>query len=156
MLSRDARESRWDGAFGRRRGQRVLALYEPGRSGAAALAEAGRLIETASAELTVVASAPQDTAPRRCTVYTDAYNRCVREEAAGWLGEARRLLGAYGERTRYALLVGGRDPPLEAWAAGRGFDLVLLPAHRVLGRSRHPAARRLRSATGAEIRVVGR
>lgn len=156
VLSRDARPSRSDSAFARRRGQRVLALYEPGRGGAAALAEAGRLIETAAAELTVVAAAPQDTAPRRCTVYTDAYNRCVREETAAGLGEARQMLGAHGERARYKLLVEGRDPPLPVWVTEHDFDVVLLPAHRLLGRARHPAERRLRRATGAQIRVVER
>ncbi|HXR29285.1 MAG TPA: hypothetical protein VN772_06865 [Solirubrobacteraceae bacterium] len=154
VLSRDAGPSQRDRALRWRRGQRVLALCEPGRSGAATLAEAGRLIETDAAEVTVAASAPQDTASGCCAVYTYAYNRCVREDTAAALGEARRMLGACAERARFVLLVQGRDPSLPAWVAEQDFELVLLPAHRRLWRSRHPAERGLRRICGAEIRVI--
>jgi hypothetical protein len=131
----------------------VLAVYEPGRSGAATLAEAARLIERSDAEVTVVTVARQDTDPPRCTVYADAYNRGVREEAAAELRKASHLLGPLAARARYELLVEGCDPPLEARAAC-DFDVVLLPARRSLYRRGERTGRRLRSSTDAEVRVI--
>jgi len=132
---------------------RVLAVYERGRSGAAVLREAAELVEGAAAELTVVTLAPQDGEPPACTVYAEAYNHGVREEAAAELKEAARLLGPSGERGRYERLVEGRDLSLRDRAAA-GFDLVLLPGRRGLRRARHPARRALGRSCDAEIRVI--
>ncbi len=135
--------------------RRMLVLYERSRSGPAALAQAVTLFTEFAFELTVVALAPQDTDPPCCSVYAEAYNRGVQADAAAELREAKRLLGRHGEQVQFELLVEGRDPPLEAWVAAGGIDLVLLPAHRGLPRSaRHPLERRLRRSTDAEVRLV--
>jgi hypothetical protein len=48
-----------------------------------------------------------------------------------------------------------KDPPLAAWIAAGGFDVVLLSARRrPLRRAKHPAADRLGRSTGAEVRIV--
>jgi hypothetical protein len=139
--------------IGERSGLRVLALYEPGRSGEATLAQAARLIEQMAAVATVVTLAPQDTHPPHCAVYADAYNDGVRDEAAAELDRARVLLGAAADRARYEVLVDGRDPPLETRAA-HGFDLVLLPSRPSLSRRRARTCRRLRASTDAEVRLI--
>jgi hypothetical protein len=137
------------------RPRRIVALYECGRSGPAALAQAAALFTDSAFELTVVALAPQDTDPSCCSAYVEAYNRGVRADAAAELREAKRLLGRHRDRARFELLVEGTDPPLEAWVAAGGVDLVLLPARRALSRSpHHPLERRLRQSTDAEVRVV--
>src|ERR1700694_1252371 len=73
---------------------RVLVVFEPGRSGAAALREAAELAEAGS-ELSVVTLAPQ-ARPLRCCGGDGAgpYNHAVREEAQTELHEARGLLGS--------------------------------------------------------------
>lgn len=133
----------------------VLVVYERGRGGEAALAEGAGLVASSAAVLTVVTLAPQDTNPG-CTVYSDAYNAGVREQAGAELGEARRLLGAVGGQARYQRLVEGRDPPLEKWVAASAFDLVLLPARRLPYGPRHGTARRLRRSGDCEVRVAAR
>jgi hypothetical protein len=130
----------------------VLVLYEPGRCGAAALAEGAAVAASSAATLTVVTLAPQDTNPG-CTVYADAYNAGVRDQASAELAEAGRLLSALGTQARYERLVEGRDPPLEEWVARGGFDLVLLPAHRRPFVYRRRAARRLRRSRPCEVRI---
>jgi hypothetical protein len=136
-------------------GKRVVLLPEPGRTGSVALDLARRLVEAAGGSLTVVSVAPQDT--RICCGAGSAidYNRAVCGTAAVELGQARKLLGPVGERASFKLLVEHKDPPLAAWIAAEGFDVVLLPARRrPLRRAKHPAAEQLRRSTSAEVRVV--
>jgi hypothetical protein len=135
-------------------GKRVVVLYEPGRAGSAALDLAGRIVGDDGA-LTVVSVAPQD--PRICCGAGSAidYNRAVCQAAARELRRAREHLGRVGNRASFQLLVQGQDPPLAAWIAAGGYDVVLLPARRrPLRSAKHPAADPLRRSTGAEVRVV--
>lgn len=131
----------------------VLVLYERGRGGTAALAEGAALAASSAAVLTVVTLAPQDTSPG-CTVYGDAYNAGVRDQASAELSEARRLLIARGARARYERLVEGRDPPFEKWVAAGAFDLVLLPARRLPFGPPRKIARRLRRSGGCEVHIA--
>jgi len=107
-------------------GKRVVVLYEPGRTGSAALSLAGRLVGGDGSALTVVTVAPQDT--RICCGAGSAidYNRAVCEASAAELRQARELLGFAGNRASFKLLVQGKDPPLAAWIAAGGFGVVLL------------------------------
>ena len=133
----------------------VVLLYEPGRTGSAALEVARRLVWAAGMGLTVVSFAPQDT--RVCCGAGSAmdYNRAVCESAEAELRQARRELGPFAERAAFKVLVEDKDPPLAAWIAAGGFDLVLLPARRrPLRRAKHPAAEPLRRSTSAEVRVI--
>jgi hypothetical protein len=140
-----------------RQDRRVVVLHEPGPAGTAALDVARGLDLQEGATLTVVAVAPTAPSGSRCGGSALEFNAIVREIAAAELDEARMRLGHASGRTNYALLVEGKDPPLEEWIAARGFDLVLLPARRRLLRTPgHPAAARLRDVTDAEIRVVQR
>ena len=134
---------------------RVAVLLEPGRSGAAAVAQAAAL--GATEELTVVAVAPTvDTVCRSCGgVSTRAFNCAVRDDVADGLEKAVASLCAATRHVEGKLLVEGTDPPLEAWVVQGGFDVVLLPSRWGVPRSRrHPAARRLRRHTEATIRIV--
>jgi hypothetical protein len=134
---------------------RVVVLYEPGRSGSAALTLARRLVAGEGSALTIVTVAPQDT--RICCGAGSAmdYNRAVCEAADAELREARKLLGPVGDRALLKLLVQDKDPPLAAWIAAGDFDIVLLPARRsLLRRAKHPAADQLRRSTSADVRVV--
>jgi hypothetical protein len=136
-------------------GKRVVVLYEPGRTGSAALDLAGRLVGDDGSALTVVSVAPQDT--RICCGAGSAidYNRAVCEAADAELQQARELLGHAGNRASFQVLVQDKDPPLAAWIAAGGFDVVLLPARRrPLRSARHPAADQLRRSTSAEVRIV--
>jgi len=130
-------------------------LYEPGRTGSAALDLARRLVGDDGAALAVVSVAPQDT--RICCGAASAidYNRAVRDTVAAELRQARARLGEVGNRASFKLLVQDKDPPLAGWIAAGGFDLVLLPARRrPLRRARHRLADQLRGSTGADVRVV--
>ena len=130
---------------------RVLVVYERCPSATAALREAVELT-SAGGELAVVTLAPQADPVRCCGPGPGAYNCAIREEAALELREVREILGPAAERAGFKVLIERRDPPLAAWVAQQGFDLVLLPARRLtFGGNR--AARRLRRS-GAEIRVV--
>jgi hypothetical protein len=136
-------------------GKRVVVLYEPGRTGSAALDLAGRLVGDDGSALTVVTVAPQDR--RICCGAGSAidYNRAVCEAAGAELRRARQLLGRVGNCASFKLLVETKDPPLTAWIAAGGFDVVVLPARRRPVRStKHPAADELRKSTSAEVRVV--
>jgi hypothetical protein len=136
-------------------GKRVVVLYEPGRTGSAALDLAGRLVGGDSPGLTVVGVAPQDT--RMCCGAGSAsdYNRAVCEAVDAELRQARELLNDAGNRASLKLLVEGKDPPLAAWIDAAGFDIVLLPARRrPLRSAKHPAADQLRRSTSAEVRIV--
>jgi hypothetical protein len=132
---------------------RVLVVFEPGRSGAAALREAAELAEAGS-ELSVVTLAPQ-ARPLRCCGGGGAgpYNCAVRGEAETELRQAREDLGSARGRATFTVLVGCPEPPLTAWVAEHAFNLVLLPLHRLtLGGNR--LARSLRRATEADVRLV--
>jgi hypothetical protein len=138
-----------------RSGSGVAILFEPGRTGTAALEEASAFAAASGSELTVVVTAPQAPQPRCCGASPDAYNCVVRDEAASELRDAAHLLNDTEQSARFTLLVEGRDPPLRAWVAEHGFELVLLPARRRLLRSPgHPALRSLRRVMGAGVRVV--
>ena len=133
---------------------RVLALFEPTPSGAAALRDAAALV---GGELTVVTLAPQSLPPRCCArgPGVEVVNCVIREEAASELHQAREILGDQATtHVTFRTLVGTRDPPPEVWAAEQFFDLIVLPSRR-LAFGGHPLARRLRRATAAQIRVVG-
>jgi hypothetical protein len=134
-------------------GTRVLLVFERGRTGRAALLVAAGLAE-AGGELFVVTLAPQ-ARPLRCCGGGGAgpYNCAVRAEADTELNEARDLLGSASRRARFAVLIGQPDPPLAAWAAEHAVQIVLLPSRRLaLGARR--LARRLRRATGAQVRLI--
>jgi hypothetical protein len=138
-------------------GSRIAAVVEPGRRGAAALAQAAALAATSASELTAVAIAPRvATVCRSCGgVSARAYNCAARDEVADELEQAIANLGPIARNIRSELLVEGTDPPLEKWIAHGQFDLVLLPARRRVPRLRsHPSARLLRRLTEADVRVV--
>ncbi len=134
---------------------RVLVLFEPGRGGAAALAQARELAEHDHAALTVVGVAPQARLGTCGATSARAYNEAVTDSVVDDLESARARLGELGAEASYRLLVEGTEPSLDAFAAGGDFDVVLLPARRRLLRAAgHPAAGRLSASSGAEIRVV--
>ena len=93
-------------------GKRVVVLYEPGRTGSAALDLARRLVEGVGVRLTVVSLAPQDT--RICCGAGSAmdYNQTVCETAEAELRQARKELGPNADRASFKVLVEGKDPPL--------------------------------------------
>jgi hypothetical protein len=141
--------------FTARRPARALVLFEPTRSGAAAMSEAARLCG-AGTDVTVVTLAPQAVAARCCQrgPGVEVLNCVVRDEAAGELDQAREMLGAAADRATFRTLIGKRDPPLRSWASAQAFDLILLPSRRRSLRG-HPLARGLRRATKTELRLVG-
>jgi hypothetical protein len=133
---------------------RVLAVFERGRSGEAALARAAQLAG-AGGELSVVTLAPQ-AQPSRCCGKggTGPYNIAVREEAEIELRQARTLVGGYAGRASFTVLAGHPDPPLAAWAQEHAFDTILLPSHPFT-RGGNRLAAGLRRSVSAEVRVVG-
>jgi hypothetical protein len=133
--------------------RRVLAVFEPGRSGEAALRQAAELAD-AGCELSVVTLAPQ-ALPSRCCGKggTGPYNIAVHDEAKIELRHAREMLGATAGRASFRVLVGHPDPPLAAWAGEHEFDLILLPSHRYT-RGGNPYARAIERATSAEVRLI--
>jgi hypothetical protein len=133
--------------------KRVLAVFEPGHTGEAALLEAAELAEAGS-ELSVVTLAPQ-ARPSRCCGKggTGPYNIAVREEAEVELRQAGEILGATASRASFTVLVGHPAPPLASWAQKAAFDLILLPTHRFT-RGGNRYARAMRRATSAEVRLV--
>jgi hypothetical protein len=136
-------------------GRRVVVLYEPGRTGSAALELARRLVALAGTPLTVVSIAPQDT--RICCGAGSAidYNRAVCETSEAELRQAWKLLGPVAEQASFEVLVQGRDPPFAAWITAGHFDVVLLPARRrPLRRAKHPEADQLRGSATIEVCVV--
>jgi hypothetical protein len=137
------------------RAKRMLVLTEPGRSGDAALREAGELAGAGATGVTLVGVAPQASGPR-CGVSIGDYNVAVIASVAEDLARARARLEGAGVAASSRLLVEGRAPSLEQFAADGDFDLLLLPSRRsVLGRTRHPAAEKLRASTRADVRLVG-
>ncbi len=134
---------------------RIVAVFEPGASGAAVLAQAATLGASQPIDLTVVAIVAQATGPHCCGASPIAYNRAVRDAAAAELHQAAQLLGPDAENARFVLLLDGRHPPLPAWVGHNAFDLVLLPARRRVPRApAHPAMRRLRHLPDVEVRIV--
>lgn len=131
-------------------------LYEPGPAGNAALDLARRMDLLEEAVVTVAAVTPVAVSGP-CTGSARALNSTVRDQVADELDQARERLGAAAGRANYELLVEGECASLEAWCAAQGFDVILLPARRrPLRALKHPAAARLRRATGAEVQVVPR
>lgn len=133
-----------------------MVLYEPGRSGAAAIDRARALVDGADASLTVVGIAPQaEGGPPRCGGSAMDLNLTLVELAAHELDEARARLGALAADARFELLVEGDDPSLELWTASEQFDTILLPARRrPLRATKHPQAVILRRVTGADVQVI--
>ena len=133
---------------------RVLVLFEPTPSGAAALREAAALTR-AGKHLAVVTLAPQSVASRCCArgPSVEVVNCVVRDAAEDELSQAREILGEAAERATFKSLVGRRDPPLAKWAAANAVDLIVLPSRR-FSIGGHPLARRLRRTTAAEVRLV--
>src|ERR1700729_59545 len=135
-------------------GKRVLVVFEPARSGAAALELARELAESHGATLTIVSVAPQGVSGARCGNSALDYNLSVQDSVARDLDHARARLEEVGVHASDELLLDGASPSLDELAA-EGFDLVLLPARRRLLRAAgHPAAAGLRRATGADVQVV--
>jgi hypothetical protein len=91
----------------------------------------------------------------RCGNSALDYNLAIQDSVAGDLDHARAWLGEFGARASYELLIERVSPSLDEFAAAGRFDLVLLPTRRRPIRAPgHPAAERLRRATGAEIQVI--
>jgi hypothetical protein len=139
-----------------RRARQVLVVLESGAAGAAVVDFARGLGEHEHAVLTVVGIAPQVRAGSRCGCSPDAYNSAVREAVERELEEARVRLGDVGCRSRFELLVEGKDLSLVDWSALAGFDLALLPAHRRPLRSRRHSAAAALARTGAEVAIIDR
>ena len=138
-------------------GKRLLVVFEPARSGAAALEVARELVESHDATLTVVSVAPQGMSGARCGNSALDFNLAIQDAVVTDLDHVRARLEELGVPASYRLLVDGVAPSLDDFAAAGCFDLVLLPARRRPTQGPgHPAAERLRRATGAEIQVVGR
>ncbi len=136
-------------------GKRVLVVFEPGRGGAAVLELARELAERQGATLTVVSVVPQVGSGARCGYSPLDYNLALQDSVVKDLDHARAWLEEFGARASYELLIERASSSLGEFAAASGVDLVLLPArHRPLRAPGHPAADRLRVATGAEIKVV--
>ncbi len=134
---------------------RVLVLFEPGRGGQAALAIARGLVEEEGATLTVAAVAPRAPSGSRCGNSAFEYNVAVRDSVAADLAHARALLNRSGEDAECEML--DETEQLEQFVSAHGFDVVVLPARRDLfGRTRHPAAGRLRRTTSARVQVANR
>ncbi|HEY2260463.1 MAG TPA: hypothetical protein VGH45_12150 [Solirubrobacteraceae bacterium] len=134
---------------------RIAVLFEPGRSGNAALERGVALSREHEAELAVVAVAPQAERSRCAGPSPDGYNDAIRDTVQSELQDAERRVGASNPPVTYALLVQGRDAPLDRWLEAESADLVLLPARRPMLRwPHHPDARRLRRRLQAEVRVV--
>jgi hypothetical protein len=136
-------------------GKRLLLVVEPGRSGAAALELARELVERQDAVLTVVSVAPRGVSGARCGNSALDYNLAIQDSVAADLDRTRVWLEACGARAAYQLLIDRVSPSLDEFAAAGRFDLVLLPARRRPMRAPgHPAAKRLRHATGTVIQVI--
>ena len=135
---------------------RVMVLYEPGRSGAAAIDRARALVDEMNASLTVVGIAPQaEGGAPRCGGSAYDLNLMLVEQSADELYEARAQLGDLADIAHFELLVEGEDPPLEQYSAREQFDTILLPARRrPLHRTKHPQATVLRRLTAAEVQII--
>ena len=153
--STDARGTPADGRGGGGRWQRIAVLLEPGRSGVAAVERAVAIAREHDSQLMLVALAPQAACLRCSGPSPKCYNDAVCEAVAGDLAAASERIGRTGSPASSALLIDGRDPPLADWVRRHEVDLVLLPARRPRwGWPRHPAARRVRRHSNAQVRVV--
>jgi len=135
-------------------GRRILVLFEPGRSGEAAVELARDLASRDLGTVTVVGVAPRTPITRGCLPSARDYDATVCEAVASDLERAGDLLRAIGSRAESRLLVEGRDPSLEDLVSDGRFDLVLLPARRRLLRAGHPVAARLRAIGRGDVRIV--
>jgi len=133
---------------------RVLVLFEPNPSGRRALLQGIAAATEDGSELTVVTLAPHSPPTRGCAPSADAYDRAVRDQAELELDAARELAGPARARATFKVLTERLGQPLSGWAAEQSFELMLLPRHR-FARGGHPAARSLRQASGADVRLVG-
>ena len=133
--------------------RRVAVVFERSNAGTAALREAAELAN-AGRELSVVTLAPQARPPSWGRAGgTGPYNIAIREEAELELREAREILGSVAARAAFKMLSGCPQPPLAAWVAEQGFDLVLLPRHRLTPGGNF-FAKSVRKRTSAEVRLV--
>lgn len=133
---------------------RALVVFEGSANGAAAIRQAAELVRTTGTALVVVTLAGQDPVKRCCGPSPHAYNCAVRDAARDELDKARALLAALVTPATLRVLIGEPEPDLAAWAGDQGFDLVFLPRHRLMPGG-HPAVRKLRRCTAAEVRLVG-
>jgi hypothetical protein len=123
----------------------VLALFENGRRGSAALRDASDLAERTGAPLVVATLVWQQGRLRCCGGPSPNVIACaVRDEATVSLEQARRLLGAAGDGAGYEVIAGEPEPPLARWVAEHGVEVVFAPRRR-LARRGHWAVRKLRS-----------
>jgi nucleotide-binding universal stress UspA family protein len=129
-------------------------VFEPGRSGVAAVEVARELATHDDCSVTAVTLAPQAGTLSGCVPSAQPYNDAVRDEVAKELKQVEELLWPLGGRAECRLLVEGVDPRLDEFVAAQHFDLVLLPARRrPLRSTKHPAAAAL-ERLGAEVRVI--
>jgi len=131
--------------------RRIVAVFERGDAGSAALREAAERAN-AGAQLSVVTLAPQARAVRRAGG-EGPYNIAIRHEAQLELHEARDLLGSVAKRATFSVLSGCPQPPLASWVAEHGFDLVVLPRQRLTPGGNY-FAKSLRKQTSAEVLLV--
>jgi hypothetical protein len=132
---------------------RVVAVFERGDAGTAALREAAELVSAGRA-LTVLTLAPQARPARWGRAGGEGpYNIAVREEAKLDLSEAREILGSVADRAAFAVLAGCPQPRLASWVTEHEIGLVLLPRRR-FAPGGHPFARSVRRDTAAELRLV--
>jgi hypothetical protein len=133
--------------------RRVAVVFDRSDAAASALREAAELAN-AGCELAVVTLAPQAKSPLWGRAGgTGPYNVAVKEEAELELQEARDILGTVAPRATFEVLTGSPQPPLAAWVSQHGFELVLLPRHRLTPHG-NLFAKSLRSRTSAEIRLI--
>jgi hypothetical protein len=129
----------------------LLVLYEPRPSARRALAAAA----ATGAPLTVIAIAPRDARPARCTFHTADLDLAIRDAAERELAQARAALGEHAAAASFVVLRTRADDDVGAWAAERGFATALVGARRALlgRRPRDPRLRSLRRA-GIDVRIV--
>ncbi len=124
---------------------RMLVVIEPGRAGDAAVAEAVARARRTTAEVMLVGVAPH-VGKVRCGPSGAEYNEAVIDAVARDLARARDRLADAGIQATCRILVDGRDPPLEQFAAAGTFGLIVRPSRRpwwrqLRGRSEISAAR---------------
>lgn len=134
--------------------RRLAVVFEPGRNGVAALAEAVDLLTERPTELTVLVVAPQERATCCGGASPDALNAAVRDQVLAELHESVGLLGPAADGARFRMLVERTDPTIEEWVSDNEFELVLLPARRGIRFRSHPAARQIRRRSPTEVRVI--
>jgi len=131
----------------------VLALFESGARGAAALRDASDFAQRTGARLVVATLVWQQGRLRCCGGPSPNVIACaIREDATASLREARQLLGAAGDRAEFHVVAGEPRPPLCSWVTAAGVDTVFIPRHR-LARRGHWAARKLRTEA-VDVRLV--